>query len=81
VDNPPGFPTVKTMSGVNGQLKMAGINVFGQPSRKESLVISLKDLRGASLSQVDASMVSGAALAQRCYVKWPYLQQVWGAVH
>jgi hypothetical protein len=139
-----------------GQLKMAGINVFGNPSKKESLVrsrpawpmaacarpqaqaqasaqgvscvwvdecgrvecpegwpewcrqawrtpmrahgagcrpqhgtlpacppaclpaqvIGLKDLRGASLLSVDASMVSGAALAQRCYVKWPYLQQV-----
>ncbi len=39
-------------------------------------MLGLKDLRGASLLSVDASMVSGAALAQRCYVKWPYLQQV-----
>ena len=35
---PPGFPTVHSLS-VRGELKNAGVNVFGSASKKESLIL------------------------------------------
>lgn len=37
---PAGFPTLKTLE-VRPELKMAGVNVLGQPSRKESLILTV----------------------------------------
>lgn len=67
---PPGFPTLKTIQ-MTGRLERAGINVFGMPSRKESVVLQLKDL-GVSPG-VEA--VAGVLVGQKCWVMWPYLQE------
>jgi len=67
---PPGFPTLKTIQ-MSGRLERAGINVFGMPSRKESVVLQLKDL-GVSPG-VEA--VAGVLVGQKCWVMWPYLQE------
>lgn len=72
---PPGFPTLKILA-VSGELRRAGINVFGTASRKESVILQLKDLAsqlgGGTLT---ASKVAGVLVGQRSWVKWPYLQE------
>lgn len=56
-------------------LRGIGVNVLGTPSRKESLVVLLKDLRSALKGQtLPASQVAPSLLGARCYVNWPYLQ-------
>ncbi len=37
----PGYPTLRTL-GVTAALKMAAVEVLGQPSKKESLVLTVK---------------------------------------
>ena len=38
---PPGYPTLKTLS-LTAQLQQAGVEVFGQGSRKESLILKVQ---------------------------------------
>ena len=38
---PPGFPTVHTLQ-LTPQLKMAGVDVLGQPSKRESLILTIE---------------------------------------
>lgn len=60
---------------VKASLRMAGVNVLGMPSRKESVVLAVKDLRSAGGgASITASMVAASLLGARCYVSWPYLQ-------
>lgn len=60
---------------VKASLRMAGVNVLGMPSRKESVVLALKDLRsGGGGATITAAMVAPSLLGARCYVSWPYLQ-------
>lgn len=40
---PPGFPTLRTLA-VTGALSMSRVNVFGTPSKKESLILRVKDI-------------------------------------
>ncbi len=37
----PGYPTLRTL-GVTAALKMAAVEVLGQPSKKESLILTVK---------------------------------------
>lgn len=41
ITGPPGFPSLMTLK-VGGEVRRAGVNVFGMPSRKESLILQLK---------------------------------------
>jgi 5'-3' exonuclease len=68
------------MKGLKVELKMAGVTVFGNPSKKDSCVLVLPDIQ-ASLPGVNSAMVAGMLL-ERVYIKWPYLQeaQVGGCV-
>ena len=38
---PPGFPTLRTLQ-LTPQLKMAGVDVLGQPSKRESLILTIE---------------------------------------
>jgi 5'-3' exoribonuclease 1 len=69
---PAGFPTLRTLA-VNAELRRAGINVFGMTSRKESLILKVKELPGAAAPT--AAQVATAVVGQRAWVKWPYLQE------
>ena len=40
LDSPSGFPTIRTLP-VSGSLKTAGVKVFGNASKKESLIIQI----------------------------------------
>src|SRR4051812_39112650 len=58
-------------------LRNAGVNVLGTPSRKESLLLTLPDLRsklpgGATLT---AAQVAPLIVGARAYINWPYLQE------
>ncbi|MEW5297011.1 MAG: hypothetical protein WDW36_000248 [Sanguina aurantia] len=73
--SPLGFPTLRTLT-VKASLRMAGVNVLGMPSRKESVVLAVKDLRSAGGgATITASVVAASLLGARCYVSWPYLQE------
>ena len=39
--SPPGYPTLKTLT-LTAQLQQAGVEVFGQGSRKESLILKVQ---------------------------------------
>jgi len=69
---PAGFPTLRTLA-VSAELRRAGINVFGMTSRKESLILKVKELPGAAAPT--AAQVATAVVGQRAWVKWPYLQE------
>jgi hypothetical protein len=59
---------------LNVELKMAGVNIFGHPAKKESLVLQLPDVRNTIASDAAAPLLRGM-LCGRVYVKWPYLQE------
>jgi hypothetical protein len=72
---PPGFPSLHTIK-TGAELRRAGVNVFGMASRKESIILLLKPLHVQLGGQrLGAEQVAGALLGQRCWVKWPYLQE------
>jgi 5'-3' exoribonuclease 1 len=74
---PPGFPTLRTLA-VTGELRKAGVAVFGMPSRKESLMLRVKDLAvggGGPGGAPPAAAVAAVLAGQRAWVKWPYLQE------
>jgi 5'-3' exonuclease len=55
-------------------LKLAGVNVFGNPSKKDSLILVLPDVRNSIAADAAAPLLRGM-LCGRVYVKWPYLQE------
>lgn len=69
---PAGFPTLRTLA-FSSELRRAGVNVFGSTSRKESLILKVKELPGAAAPT--AAQVASAVVGQRAWVKWPYLQE------
>ena len=69
--SPPGFPTLHTVP-TTAKLVMAGVTVFGTPSRKESLILRVPDL-GASAPSAEAA--AALMLGRRCFVTWPFLQE------
>eukprot|EP00887_Chlorella_sp_A99_P000906 scaffold5.g906.t1 len=72
---PPGFPSLHTLA-AGVELRRAGCNVFGMASRKESLILLVQDLSAKLGGQrLGAEQVAAAVLGQRCWVKWPYLQE------
>jgi hypothetical protein len=56
------------------ELKLAGVNVFGNPAKKDSLILVLPDVRNSIAADAAAPLLRGM-LAGRVYVKWPYLQE------
>ncbi len=56
---PAGFPTLKTLA-LDSAVRMAGVEVFGQPSKKESLILLVK-VRFSSgvLNRVNPTASSG----------------------
>jgi hypothetical protein len=54
------------------------VNVFGNPSKKDSLILVLPDVRSSIAADAAAPLLRGM-LCGRVYVKWPYLQEaeVW----
>ncbi|GLI61583.1 hypothetical protein VaNZ11_003999 [Volvox africanus] len=76
LETPLGMPTLKSLQ-VRPSLRNVGVNVLGTPSRKESLVLGLLDLRealnGAVLSA--EQVATSGLLGSRVYVNWPYLQE------
>ncbi|KAJ9516840.1 hypothetical protein QJQ45_027260, partial [Haematococcus lacustris] len=65
-----------TMAQVRPELRMAGINVLGTASRKESLLLVLRDLRAALGGRtINTGDIAKSLLNTRCYVNWPYLQE------
>ena len=68
-----GFPTLRTIQGLQVELKSCGVNVLGSPSRKESCILLLPDVR-RELGNIDAERVKFMVM-ERVYVKWPYLQE------
>ena len=69
---PAAFPTLRTLA-FNSELRRAGVNVFGSTSRKESLILKVKELPGDAAPT--AAQVASAIVGQRAWVKWPYLQE------
>ena len=69
--SPPGFPTLHTIPS-SAKLLMAGCNVFGSASRKESLILKIPDL-GAQAPSAEAA--AEQMLGKKCFVSWPYLQE------
>lgn len=56
------------------ELKLAGVNVFGNPAKKDSLILQLPDVRSTIGADAAAPLLR-AMLCGRVYVKWPYLQE------
>lgn len=71
----PGFPTLKTLA-VYGKLERAQVDVFGMKSRKQSLVLKVKDMTvGVDERLLTAKAISKAVLKQRAWVSWPYVKE------
>jgi len=71
----PGFPTLKTLA-VHGRLEKANVNVFGMDSKKESLILKVKDMtQGVDPRMLTAQAISKAVLKQRAWVAWPYVKE------
>jgi hypothetical protein len=63
-----------TSQNLSVELKLAGVNVFGNPAKKDSLILVLPDVRNSIAADAAAPLLRGM-LAGRVYVKWPYLQE------
>ena len=78
VDRPPGFPTMHTLT-VRGQLKNAGVNVFGTATKKESLILRVGKGGDVALRAGGDGSDGAAGLAhllgRRVHVGWPYLRE------
>lgn len=75
---PPNFPTIHTLS-VRGELKNAGVNVFGSATKKESLILRVGKGGDPGLLAGGEGGVGAAAYAhlinQRVHISWPYLKE------
>ena len=75
---PPNFPTIHTLP-VRGELKNAGVNVFGSATKKESLILRLG--KGSDPGLLAGGDGGGGASAyahlvnQRVHIAWPYLKE------
>ena len=84
-DRPPGFPTVHSLTDVRGELKCAGVNVFGSATKKESLIVRVGKRGDPALlaggdnggAQTGGSGAGAYAhlLHSRVHVGWPYLRE------
>ena len=88
VRRPPGFPTMHTLSS-RGDLKCAGVNVFGTASKKESLILKVaksgdralllaeKDSKTDASASTDVSFAAAYAhlVGRRVHIGWPYLRE------
>ena len=77
LESPSGFPTIRTLP-VSGALKTAGVKVFGNASKKESLIIQIdgmdEELVGG-LTGKCAKDIAADLVNRRVQIKWPYLQE------
>ena len=74
LSNPVGYPTFESLRGqIKGtRLDTVGVNVFGNPSKKESLVM---ELRGMNSVSAPYDKIAKVLLGERCWVDWPYLSE------
>ena len=67
----PGFPSLLAVRTV-GELKAIGVTVFGNPSRKDTLVLKVNE----GLTPVEQQMAQARQwVGQRVWVDWPYLRE------
>ena len=79
VDRPPGFPTMHSLA-LRGELKHAGVNVFGSASKKESLIVRVGRGGDPALTADAEEGSHGAAsyahlINRRVHIDWPYLKE------
>lgn len=65
-----GFPSLETIP-YTAKLEMANVEVFQQPSRNESVVITLKDLYKDDTAAAVAEKLCGDSV----YINWPFLRE------
>lgn len=65
-----GFPSLKTIP-YTYDLEKAGVQVFQQPSRNESMIIYLKNI----FEDETASSIAEKLLNESVYIQWPYLRE------
>lgn len=56
---PHGFPSIETLP-VVPEMQQAGVNVFGQPSKRESLILHLK-VQPQTIAKIEMEMSLSAA--------------------
>ncbi|KAK9865531.1 hypothetical protein WJX84_008983 [Apatococcus fuscideae] len=73
---PHGFPSIETLP-VVPEIQQAGVNVFGQPSKRESLILHLKAgvADEVAAGRVTVEQVAQMGVGTRCWVYWPYLKE------
>ncbi|CAB3404848.1 unnamed protein product [Caenorhabditis bovis] len=74
----PGFPTMKHLKH-NGMLKKLNVNVFGMPSRKESMLLEVKNIEETS----DIIEIGSEFIGEEVCIDWPILKlgkvdSIWG---
>lgn len=65
-----GFPSLSTIP-YTAKLEMANVEVFQQPSRNESVVITLKNLYNDDTAAAIAEKLCGDSV----YINWPFLRE------
>ncbi|CAN6599240.1 5'-3' exoribonuclease 1 [Trichomonascus vanleenenianus] len=65
-----GFPSLKTLS-FSYKWAQAGVKVFQQPSRNESLILTVKNAYASETANALAEKLIGESV----YIGWPYLQE------
>ncbi|KAA8915313.1 hypothetical protein TRICI_002542 [Trichomonascus ciferrii] len=65
-----GFPSIKTIPHTH-TLERAGVQVFQQPTRNESIIIALKNI----FEDDTASSIAEKLLDESVFVGWPYLRE------
>eukprot|EP00462_Mataza_sp_D1_P018545 CAMPEP_0175137042 /NCGR_PEP_ID=MMETSP0087-20121206/9601_1 /TAXON_ID=136419 /ORGANISM="Unknown Unknown, Strain D1" /LENGTH=1555 /DNA_ID=CAMNT_0016419845 /DNA_START=44 /DNA_END=4711 /DNA_ORIENTATION=- len=63
-----GYPHIRSLK-CEGALRPAGVNVFGRPSSKESLILTV------DLPVKDTKKFATKFVGRRCFIDWPYLKE------
>merc|ERR1719502_1010032 len=67
-----GFPTLSSAVEFTTDTYMAGVNVFGNPSRKESTIVRVAD---HVHSEKHIEKITDEWLGKPCFVNWPYVSE------
>jgi hypothetical protein len=78
ITGPPGFPSLRTLK-VGGEVRRAGVNVFGMASRKDSLILQLKVTSWRAASPPYTALV-GLLVAQGGHSHFGMAPKVGGAL-
>ena len=70
---PPGFPTLFSLPLELGRLDTAGVDVFGRPSRRESMCLTLAERRPEPGSKRSSALDRAEAMVGTViHIQWPY---------